>query len=443
MKNFFILMLLLITVNCFSQSKGQFIRNDTLFMLNGGIETPILNQSQVQTVVADSSKYQNTLSIGTRIATAPLTVTNFNTDFPIPQTGTMFHLVSDASVNGRLSFDTYNNISFTGAIFQGRRGRGTAAVPLPPVADDVLVAIGADGYGTSSFTGASVGSVNIRSAETFTNISKPTYISFTTTPTGSFTQLERVQIKSTGALKFNDYGTGFFTGTPAYSLQVDASGNIIEGGLSGNTSFGSLTGVYSDNASLVTAFASKQDAGNYAFGGGTATGTNTGDNAINNLYSGLAASKQNTITTGTTAQYFKGDLSLGTYAGYSINVQALTSSPVDAQTIYFGMLPKAPTTTANISKIYIRQAGTIKRAEIYCYSGTAGTNEAWVMNIRLNNTTDTQIASVAVATNERVFSNTGLSIAVNAGDYVEIKAVNPTWVTNPLTTIIGGYLYIE
>lgn len=128
------------------------------------------------------------------------------------------------------------------------------------------------------------------------------------------------------------------------------------------------------------------------------SGTNTGDNATNTQYSGLAASKQNTITTGTTAQYFKGDLSLGTYSGYSINVQALTSSPTDAQTIYFGTLPKAPTTTAATSKIYIRQAGTIKRAEIYCYSGTAGTNEAWVVSIRLNNTTDTQIASVSAST---------------------------------------------
>lgn len=166
------------------------------------------------------------------------------------------------------------------------------------------------------------------------------------------------------------------------------------------------------------------------------------ESRVTNLVSDLAA-KQATIVTGNTSQYLKGDLSLGTYSGYSINVQALTSSPTDAQTIYFGMLPKAPVTAAATSKIYIRKAGTIKIAEIYCYSGTAGTNEAWVLNIRLNNTTDTQIASVSASTNERVFSNTNLSIAVNVGDYIEIKSVNPTWATNPLTTIFGGYVYIE
>jgi hypothetical protein len=130
-------------------------------------------------------------------------------------------------------------------------------------------------------------------------------------------------------------------------------------------------------------------------------------------------------------------------AGYSINVQALTSSPADGATTYFGMLPKAPTTTANISKIYIRKTGTIKAAEIYCYSGTAGTSEAWSLYIRLNNTTDYLIGTLSVSTNERVFTNTGLNIAVTAGDYIEVKSINPTWATNPLTTIFGGYISIE
>lgn len=131
------------------------------------------------------------------------------------------------------------------------------------------------------------------------------------------------------------------------------------------------------------------------------------------------------------------------YVGYSINVQALTSSPADAGTVYFGMLPKAPVSAAATSKIYIRQAGTITAAEIYCYSGTAGTNEAWSLYIRVNNTTDNLIATLSVNTSERVFTNSSLSIAVNAGDYIEIKSVQPTWATNPLTTIYGGYIRIN
>ena len=37
-------------------------------------------------------------------------------------------------------------------------------------------------------------------------------------------------LKSTGAIQANDYGSGNNTGTPAYNLQVDSSGNIIETG---------------------------------------------------------------------------------------------------------------------------------------------------------------------------------------------------------------------
>jgi hypothetical protein len=134
---------------------------------------------------------------------------------------------------------------------------------------------------------------------------------------------------------------------------------------------------------------------------------------------------------------------MGPTVGYTIQIQALTSSPVDSQTVYFGMLPKAPTTTANTSKIYIRKAGTIQIAEVYCYSGTAGTAQAWSLYIRLNNATDTLIGTLSVTANERVFTNANLNIPVVAGNYVEIKGVQPLWATNPLTTIYGGYLYVE
>jgi hypothetical protein len=129
--------------------------------------------------------------------------------------------------------------------------------------------------------------------------------------------------------------------------------------------------------------------------------------------------------------------------GYTLSVQALTSTPADGATIYFGQLPKAPTTTANISKVFIPKTGTITRAVIYCYSGTAGTAENWSCNIRLNNTTDTLVETIGASANERIFNNEALSISVTAGDYIEIKMVNPTWATNPATTIFGGYLFIE
>lgn len=146
--------------------------------------------------------------------------------------------------------------------------------------------------------------------------------------------------------------------------------------------------------------------------------------------------------------YYNNDATGWTYItpspqGYAINVMALTSSPADTTPFYFGMLPKAITTTANISKIYIRKPGTLKIAEIYTYAGTAGTAEAVSMYIRVNNATDYLITTLSVSANERIFSNTGLSIPLAVGDYIEIKCIPPIWVTNPLTFICGGYIYIE
>jgi hypothetical protein len=129
--------------------------------------------------------------------------------------------------------------------------------------------------------------------------------------------------------------------------------------------------------------------------------------------------------------------------GYAINVQALTSSPADTTPFYFGTKPAAITTTAGQNKIYIRKAGTLKIAEIYTYAGTAGTAEAVNMYVRVNNTTDYLISTLSVAASERVFTSSALSIPLAVGDYVEMKCIPPIWATNPLTFIIGGYIYIE
>jgi hypothetical protein len=156
--------------------------------------------------------------------------------------------------------------------------------------------------------------------------------------------------------------------------------------------------------------------------------------------------KQATLVSGTNIKTINGLSILGSGdldTGYTLNVQALTSAPTDGQTIYFGALPKAPTTTANISKVYIPRAGVIKRVEIHSYSGTAGTSESWSMYIRLNNTTDTLVKTNSINANERRWENHALNISVVAGDYIEIKLINPTWATNPNTIIFGGHIYIE
>lgn len=129
-------------------------------------------------------------------------------------------------------------------------------------------------------------------------------------------------------------------------------------------------------------------------------------------------------------------------------VLAITSTNIttmtDAATYYFSGYAFSPATTADQWRLYIPKGGTIKAAHINMFAGTTvGSSESISMYIRLNNSSDTLIASVASAAANRPFSNAGLSISVAAGDYIEIKLVCPTWATNPAGVRFCGSIYIE
>jgi hypothetical protein len=299
-------------------------------------------------------------------------------------------------------------------------------ITTPPIAGDVLTYDGSLWIAQAPSSGSGITSLNSETgtSQTFAtgssgtdfNIASATNVHTFNIPTASAT--------NRGLLSTSDWST-FNSKEPALT-----KGNLTEATSSILTISGGTNAVIGTGTTIQVAQANGSQSGYLASADWT-------------TFNG----KQDLLVSGTNIKTINGTSILGSGSipipGYTLSVQALTSSPVDAQTIYFGNLPKAPVTTANISKVYIPKSGTIKRAEIYCYSGTAGTNQAWSGYIRLNNLTDTLIQTLSVATNERVFSNSSLSIVVVAGDYIEIKFINPTWATNPLTTIFGGYIYIE
>jgi hypothetical protein len=131
--------------------------------------------------------------------------------------------------------------------------------------------------------------------------------------------------------------------------------------------------------------------------------------------------------------------------GYTLGVLSVASNLAAGQTYYFGNQPRALLGNPTNTKVFIPKTGTIKRADITSYASTnAGTAQNISVNIRLNNTTDTLVATVGAATAVRDFINTALNIAVVAGDYIEIKVVMATPFTTPPAGItFGGNLYIE
>lgn len=363
---------------------------------------PFFSKGQGTIVDSTGNIISTAFSIGTKKTTAPLTVANFATDFPAPQSGTMLHIISDNVVNGRISTDTYNNASFTGPIIQGRRARGTAASPTPPILDDIIMSMGGDGYGTSSFTGSSIGSFNIRAAGTFSNTSKPTYLSGTTTPVNSTTQVERFNVSSAGAWKFNAYGTGTFTGTPAYALQVDASGNIIEGALGGSVAWGGVTGTLSNQTDLQNALNLKANLASPTFTGSPVvpgyvptTTTVNGQALSSNVTVSTISGNAGTATALQTSRKINGssfdgsadittdnDLLAYTALGSPILAQTVnqrleysntSTALVDGQIKYEAVyLPKAATLTG--IRVYVRTLGSYtgdnnNRIGLYTYSG--------------------------------------------------------------------------
>jgi len=132
---------------------------------------------------------------------------------------------------------------------------------------------------------------------------------------------------------------------------------------------------------------------------------------------------------------------------YTIQIshQNISVNPADASTYYCGYQLNCSTTQGLQSKMYLVKAGIIRAAEITISTAgaTNGTNEDISCYVRLNNTTDTLIATVGTTDQDRQFRNASLAITVAAGDYVELKCVYPTWATNPLSVKIGGYLLVE
>lgn len=133
----------------------------------------------------------------------------------------------------------------------------------------------------------------------------------------------------------------------------------------------------------------------------------------------------------------------GTTPGYLLHFGAITSSLSKSSTSYTGSPDDSASGTSAARRLYIRKAGAIKIAELYTYSLTAGSNEAWSVYVRLNDTSDTLIDTVSAATNARRWTNSALNIAVAAGDYIEIKDVTPNWGTAAQFTSWGGYVYIQ
>lgn len=170
----------------------------------------------------------------------------------------------------------------------------------------------------------------------------------------------------------------------------------------------------------------------------------------NNVIAELSNGTTGQLMTATTGSAPSWTTASGTGVGYFFFlVTGGGANPADSSTYFIpqGGLITSFTTSGHDARIQwmIPKAGTIKIAwgQIRVL-GTLGSSENSTLSIRLNNTTDTTVTSTLkwdAATGG--YSNTGLNIAVTAGDYIEIKLVTPAWATNPTNCSFGIQLFVE
>lgn len=169
------------------------------------------------------------------------------------------------------------------------------------------------------------------------------------------------------------------------------------------------------------------------------TGASTAIGARNNLLPDQTGNAGKVLQTDGT------NVSWQSKGGFSVTANSAQFNPADATTYYFGIFASLPTTTTpDIRRQYIPTSGTIRSCTMNWFANAnPGTAESFSMYIRLNNTTDFLIATVATNAAQKLFMNTALNIPVVAGDYIEIKTITPLWTTNPTQVNIGGTIFIE
>ena len=134
-----------------------------------------------------------------------------------------------------ISFGTGTTVTAPGNVTERMRITSIGTVGIGTTSPASVYRLTIDGAGTS---GNPLGGITFRQGGTdtlyFGNISTANttdwemwnprngYMRFATN------NVERMRIASNGAIQFNAYGSGTFTGTVAYNLAVDSSGNVIE-----------------------------------------------------------------------------------------------------------------------------------------------------------------------------------------------------------------------
>lgn len=123
--------------------------------------------------------------------------------------------------------------------------------------------------------------------------------------------------------------------------------------------------------------------------------------------------------------------------GYAmVCASRVSTNPVDGSIQYVGSSGTPTAGVADIQRLYIPKAGRIRVVSVFVWAATPGSNENIAVDILLNNSGVTNVGNVKADATQNTLQNTGLTLAVVVGDYIEVRFTNPTWATNPTGNVV-------
>jgi hypothetical protein len=121
-------------------------------------------------------------------------------------------------------------------------------------------------------------------------------------------------------------------------------------------------------------------------------------------------------------------------------------NPSDGVTYFSGTFAGSDPTTGETSlTLNVPLACRVVGATIQTIvAGTLGSGESATFSIRINGTTNQTLSTaVTFAAANTVFNLTGLAIVLAKGDQLQLRAVMPTFVTNPTVVLYQCTLLME
>jgi hypothetical protein len=169
------------------------------------------------------------VGVGTTTPGAKLTVSTNTQAAPAGQPGTAAHIIGANGAAVRLLVDAFGAVSPS---IDMRRANNTAASRTALLNGDGIGQITWQGYGATSYNGASRAKISVFAAENYTDTAQGAFMTFAVAPVGGITANEVMRIDAAGNVGI---------GTTAPGFKLDVNGNVSFRG--GSTYFKQSTGL--------------------------------------------------------------------------------------------------------------------------------------------------------------------------------------------------------